>query len=98
MNIVKDLNGTTLTIALEGRLDTTTAPAANKELETLGNVENLVWDFEKLTYISSADIRVLLIAQKAMNRKGGSMKVINSNEDVKEVFDVTGCYEVFTIE
>lgn len=98
MNIVKDLNGTTLTIALEGRLDTTTAPAANKELETLGNVENLVWDFEKLTYISSAGIRVLLIAQKAMNRKGGSMKVINSNEDVKEVFDVTGCYEVFTIE
>ena len=56
MNIVKDLNGTTLTIALEGRLDTTTAPAANKELETLGNVENLVWDFEKLTYISSAGI------------------------------------------
>ncbi|MBQ3463094.1 MAG: STAS domain-containing protein [Clostridia bacterium] len=98
MNIVKDLNGTTLTIALEGRLDTTTAPAANKELETLGNVENLIWDFEKLTYISSAGIRVLLIAQKAMNRKGGRMKVINSNEDVKEVFDVTGCYEVFTIE
>ncbi|MBQ2670688.1 MAG: STAS domain-containing protein [Clostridia bacterium] len=98
MNIVKDLNGTTLTIALEGRLDTTTAPAANKELETLGNVETIIWDFEKLTYISSAGIRVLLIAQKAMNRKGGSMKVINSNEDVKEVFDVTGCYEVFTIE
>ena len=98
MNIVKDLNGTTLTIALEGRLDTTTSPAANKEIETLGNVDNLVWDFEKLSYISSAGIRVLLIAQKAMNRKDGSMKIINANEDVKEVFEVTGCDEIFTIE
>ena len=98
MNIVKDLNGTTLTIALEGRLDTTTSPAANKEIETLGNVDNLVWDFEKLSYISSAGIRVLLIAQKAMNRKDGSMKIINANEDVKEVFEVTGCNEIFTIE
>ncbi|MBR0366566.1 MAG: STAS domain-containing protein [Clostridia bacterium] len=98
MNIVKDLNGTTLTIALEGRLDTTTSPEANKELETLGNVENLIWDFEKLTYISSAGIRVLLIAQKAMNKKGGNMKIINANEDVKEVFEVTGCNEIFTVE
>ena len=98
MNIVKDLNGTTLTIALEGRLDTTTSPEANKELETLGNVEILIWDFEKLTYISSAGIRVLLIAQKAMNKKGGNMKIINANEDVKEVFEVTGCNEIFTVE
>lgn len=98
MNIVKDLNGTTLTIALEGRLDTTTSPEANKELETLGNTLNLIWDFEKLIYISSAGIRVLLIAQKAMNRIGGSMKIINANEDVKEIFEVTGCNEMFAIE
>lgn len=98
MNIVRNLNKTMLTIALEGRLDTTTAPLAYKELETLGNIDELIWDLEKLVYISSAGIRVLLTAMKTMKRTGGKMKVINANEDVKEIFDVTGCFEMFTIE
>lgn len=87
-----------MTISLEGRLDTTTSPALEKELnEVLPKINELVFDFSKLEYISSAGLRVLLTAHKAMSRKGG-MKVTNVNEIVQEVFDVTGFSDILTIE
>lgn len=98
MTINKQKNGTTLTIALAGRLDTTTAPELEKEIKTgLDSVTQLVMDFEALDYISSAGLRVLLSAQKAMSKQG-SMKVIHVNELVMEVFEVTGFADILTIE
>ena len=98
MKITKNLNGTNLTIALEGRLDTTTAPELEKELnESLNAADTLTLDFARLDYISSAGLRVLLSAHKAMAKKGG-MKVVNVNEVVGEVFDVTGFGDILTIE
>ena len=97
MKISKNLNGTALTIGLEGRLDTTTAPELEKELNGLNDVNELTLDFGKLEYISSAGLRVLLAAHKIMSRKGG-MKVTNVNEIVNEVFEVTGFSDILTIE
>ena len=98
MTITKELNGTNLTIALEGRLDTMTAPELEAELnQSLGNAESLTLDFSKLEYISSAGLRVLLSAHKVMSAKGG-MKVTNVNEIVREVFEVTGFADILTIE
>ncbi|MBR3108325.1 MAG: STAS domain-containing protein [Clostridia bacterium] len=98
MNIIKNLNGAELTIALEGRLDTTTAPDLEKDLKaSLDNVESLIFDLVKLDYISSAGLRVLLSAQKVMNKKG-SMKVTHVNDVVQEVFDVTGFSDILDIE
>ena len=98
MTINKTVNGNTLTIALEGRLDTTTSPDLEKELkDTLGGADQLVMDFSKLDYISSAGLRVLLSAHKAMSSKGG-MKVTNVNDIVQEVFEVTGFSDILTIE
>lgn len=98
MNIIKSQEGTTLTLALEGRLDTTTSP----QLETLLNAEldgvtELVFDFTKLDYLSSAGLRVLLTAQKRMSKQG-TMKLRNVNAVVKEVFDITGFTDFLTIE
>ena len=98
MTISKTENGKELTIALEGRLDTMTAPELEAELnQSMGGAESLVLDFSKLDYISSAGLRVLLSAHKAMSAKDG-MKVTNVNEIVKEVFDVTGFADILTIE
>ena len=98
MKITKNQNGTTLEVALEGRLDTTTAPDLEKELKyNLDDVDALTMDFAKLDYISSAGLRVLLSLHKVMQPKGG-MKVINVNEIVSEVFDVTGFSDILTIE
>ncbi|MBR3741766.1 MAG: STAS domain-containing protein [Clostridia bacterium] len=98
MKINKNLNGTELVIALEGRLDTTTSPELEAELKTcLDSADSLIFDLEKLDYISSAGLRVLLSAQKIMSRKGG-MKVIHVNEIVAEVFEVTGFADILTIE
>ena len=97
MTITKELNGTDLKIALEGRLDTMTAPELEAELKNLADVESLTMDFSKLEYISSAGLRVLLSAHKAMSAKGG-MKVTNVNEIVQEVFEVTGFADILTIE
>jgi anti-sigma B factor antagonist len=98
MKIEKTMNGTTLNIALEGRLDTTTAPDLENALkESMDAAEALTLDFSKLDYISSAGLRVLLSAHKAMSKKDG-MKVINVNEIVSEVFDVTGFADILTIE
>ena len=98
MKITKNLNEANLEIALEGRLDTTTAPELEHELKgSMDSAETLTLDFSKLEYISSAGLRVLLSAHKAMSPKGG-MKVTNVNEIVKEVFDITGFSDILTIE
>ena len=98
MKITKSMDGTTLNIALEGRLDTTTAPELEQELKnSMDGADALTLDFSKLDYISSAGLRVLLSAHKTMSKKGG-MKVVNVNEIVSEVFDVTGFADILTIE
>ena len=91
-------NGSELTIALEGRLDTTTAPSLEADLEaSLNGVTALTFDFEKLEYISSAGLRVLLAAQKLMSKQG-SMKVVHVGEVIQEIFEVTGFKDILTIE
>ncbi len=98
MTIEKKQNGTGLEIALEGRLDTMTAPELEAELKTsMPGADSLTLDFSKLSYISSAGLRVLLSAHKVMSRKGG-MKVTHVNEIVAEVFEVTGFSDILTIE
>ena len=98
MTITKTRNAGNLTLAVEGRLDTTTAPDLEKELKaSLAGVTDLTMDFAKLEYISSAGLRVLLSAQKQMNKQG-SMVVRNVNEIVQEVFEVTGFADILTIE
>ena len=98
MNIEKKLEGTVLTIALEGRLDTTTSPDLEETLAaSLDGVTALVFDFTKLDYLSSAGLRVLLSAQKRMNRQG-SMKLVHVNDAVKEVFEITGFADFLTVE
>ena len=98
MNIKKTQNAATLNIAIEGRLDTTTAPELEAELKaSLDGVSELIFDMEKLDYISSAGLRVLLSAQKVM-MKQGEMKLIHVNETVMEIFEVTGFSDILTIE
>ena len=98
MTITRKLNGTDLEIALEGRLDTMTAPELEAELkQSLDGADSLTLDFTKLDYISSAGLRVLLSAHKTMSAKGG-MKVTNVNEIVNEVFEVTGFADILVIE
>lgn len=98
MTIQKEQKGNALTLALEGRLDTVTSPELEKELKaSLDGADTLTLDFAKLDYISSAGLRVLLSAHKQMSAKGG-MKVVNVNEIVKEVLDVTGFSDILTIE
>jgi anti-sigma B factor antagonist len=99
MTINKTLEDGKLTVALEGRLDTFTAPDLEKELaESLEGVKEIVLDLEGLEYISSAGLRVLLSTQKKMNEIEGTMLVRNINDIVKEVFEVTGFDEILTIE
>ncbi len=98
LNIEKKLDGKTLTVALEGRLDTTTAPQLETELKAaLDGADSLILDFEKLEYISSAGLRVLLSAQKMMSKKGG-MKILHVSDVIMEIFEVTGFIDILTIE
>lgn len=98
MEILKTREDTSLVLALVGRLDTVTAPALEAEVSnSLDGVTQLVMDFEKLDYISSAGLRVLLAAQKRMNKQG-SMTVKNVNADIREVFEITGFCDILTIE
>ena len=98
LNINKEQENGTLTIALEGRLDTVTAPDLEAEISSsIDDVENLKFDMEALEYISSAGLRVLLSAQKNMAKKG-TMVLYNVNETVMEIFDVTGFADILTIE
>ena len=99
MTLNKSLTGSELTVAVAGRLDTMTAPELEALLkeESLDGVTALTFDFAALEYISSAGLRVLLLAQKAMNRQG-RMKLRGVNENVMEVLEVTGFTEMLTIE
>ncbi len=98
MNINKSLTDSELTIALEGRLDTTTAPLLEAELKkNISGVTKLIFDFEKLEYLSSAGLRVLLAAQKVMNKQG-EMVIRSVNDVISEVFEVTGFSDILTIE
>ena len=98
MNIVKNKKDSKLTLALEDSLDTTTAPQLEGELSgALDGVTELALDFEKLEYLSSAGLRVILAAQKTMNKQG-SMVVRHVNETIQEVFEVTGFVDILTIE
>ena len=98
LNISKKIENGQAVYALEGRLDTVTSPDLEKELkDSLNDVKELIMDFEKLEYISSAGLRVLLSAQKVMNKQG-TMKIIHVNESIMEIFEVTGFADILTIE
>ncbi len=98
MTITKTQEENALTLALEGRLDTMTAPELENELKnSLDGVEALTLDFSALEYVSSAGLRVILGAQKIMNKQG-EMKITNVNEEIMEIFDITGFTDILTIE
>jgi len=98
LNITKNTNASELTVSLTGRLDTTTAPELEKELKaSLDGVTTLVIDMTALDYISSAGLRVLLSAQKTMNKQG-EMKVVHVGDTIMEIFEVTGFSDILTIE
>ena len=97
MTIDRTVEGTSLTLALEGRLDTTTAPQLDAEIKnSLKGVTQLTIDMEKLVYLSSAGLRVILAAQKKMNRQG-KMLIRNVCDTIMEVFEVTGFTDILTI-
>ena len=98
MELEKKYEGTRLTIALKGRLDTESAPRLNAELAaSLGGITELVLDMTELSYISSAGLRSLLIAQRQMNRQG-RMVIVGARESIKDVFRITGFSELLTVE
>lgn len=98
MDIKKTKNDTTLTLAIQGRIDTTTAPQLEAELRSdIDGVTELYLDFTGVEYISSAGLRVLLSAQKLMSRQG-KMVLSHVNESVMEVLEVTGFSDILTIE
>lgn len=98
MTITTTRNGSALTLQLEGRLDTTTSPQLEAELSaSLDGVKQLTLDLQQLAYLSSAGLRVILGAQKRMNKQG-QMVVRHVNETIMEVFKVTGFVDILTIE
>ena len=98
MTIEKTLNGAELTVVVAGRLDTITAPELETSLrESYAGVSKHVLDFAALDYVSSAGLRVILQAQKTMNKQG-EMVIRNVNEGINEVFEVTGFIDILTIE
>lgn len=98
LNIKNAKDGVNLLLELEGRLDTTTSPQLEETINsTIGGVENLTFDIKDLEYISSAGLRVLLSAQKTMNKQG-KMIVKNASEEVMEIFEVTGFSDIFDIQ
>ena len=98
MQINKTKDGAKLTLALEGRLDTTTAPELEAVVKSeLEGIQSLTFDLASLDYISSAGLRVLLSAQKIMNKQG-EMTVKNCSEELMEIFDVTGFSDILTIQ
>lgn len=98
LNINKTVEEKKAVVVLEGRLDTVTAPELEGELQgALDGIEDLVMDFAALEYISSAGLRVLLATQKVMNKQG-EMKIVNVNQTIMEIFEVTGFSDILTIE
>ncbi len=99
MEIKKNREGAKFTVALSGRLDTLTAPQMEEVVKgDLDGITELCIDLKDLTYVSSAGLRVLLMAQKTMNGKKGTMEICNVCEDIKEVFSITGFADIFTIK
>lgn len=97
MQITKNVEGSVMSIALEGRLDTMTAPLLESEIQgKLDGITDLQLDFAKLVYISSAGLRVLLSAQKIMNKQG-KMTIKNVCAEIKEIFEVTGFSDILTV-
>ena len=98
LNITKNVDNSTLTFALEGRLDTVTAPQLETAIkESIDGAVALVLDFEKLEYVSSAGLRVILSAQKIMDEKG-EMKIKNVSKEVMDIFEITGFSDILTSE
>ena len=98
MTIEKKMNKESATLIVSGRLDTQTAPELENELDSvLSGLKELTFDFANLEYVSSAGLRVILKAQKAMNAQG-SMKLTGVNDSIMEVFDITGFLDILTIE
>ena len=98
MTIEKNFSNNVTTIKINGRLDTTTAPELEAVIdECVEGTQELLMDFSDLEYVSSAGLRVILKAQKLMNARG-SMKLVNVNETIMEVFDITGFADILTIE
>ena len=98
MTIEKKINGESATLIVSGRLDTQAAPELEAELDAvLSGLKELTFDMTKLEYVSSAGLRVILKAQKAMNAQG-SMKLTGVNDSIMEVFDITGFLDILTIE
>ena len=97
MTVQKTIQNQTLTVAPEGRLDTITAPQLESEIRSsLEGMTELVFDLEKLVYISSAGLRVLLSAQKTMNKQG-TMVLTNVRPEIMEIFEITGFADILTI-
>ena len=97
MTIRKEQNGGAMDIAPEGRLDTTTAPELEAELKNLEGVTELKFDLAGLEYISSAGLRVLLSAQKTMNKQG-SMIILNTRPEIMDIFEITGFTDILNIQ
>ena len=99
LNIKKTVEEAKAVVALEGRLDTVTAPELESDLMgIIEGIDELVLDFAELDYISSAGLRVLLSAQKMMNKKEGAMKIINVKDVIMDIFDMTGFLDILTVE
>lgn len=99
MTINKQLDKEVLTVSLQGRLDTSTSPELDRELQaSIPGIQKLIMDFQELEYVSSAGLRVLLSAQKRMSRQRGEMVVRNVNETINEVFELTGFIDILNIE
>lgn len=98
LDIKKTIENGKALFVLSGRIDTVTAPQLDQEIKaSINGVTELTLDFKKIDYISSAGLRVLLAAQKVMGKQG-EMKILNANETVMEIFEVTGFSDIFTIE
>ena len=98
MEIKKLVNGDSLTLAINERLDTLTSPALQEEIEkSIGNVKHLILDFKDVLYVSSSGLRVILFAQKEMSKKG-DMVITNVSDEIKELFEMTGFSEILTVK
>ncbi len=98
MTIKKVENADLVTLSVEGRLDTTTAPELEATLAKLENFKKVCFDFTKLAYISSAGLRILLATHKRLTSKNGKMTIKGINDTIKEIFEMTGLLDLFTIE
>ena len=99
MKVTKQVSSGTLTVLIDGRIDTITAPILERELNysVTNDITCLIFDFEKVEYMSSAGIRVIMVADKVMSKQG-EMKLIHVSEEVFDIFDITGLADLLTIE